>query len=294
MTMKGNKLFGILGACLVFVFAGCEKVGEPVSGDEIAFMADGIPMRMTTKTEAVVQSGFSSMYVSATTGAAGSEVSAWNSYQFTASAGVFTGVSGGKWWPGSNPGYHFYASNVALTHAADGATVSASNATDVVCAYMPSPTYKATNTLTFSHVFARLGSVTVTAESGYSITGVSIRIVPKTGGTYNLRTGSGVADGSAGWSGVTAGFSTVIANALPGVKSNDIYMVPGTYEVLASWTATKGDYVRTFTDMSVNVSLTAGMVTALATELGGLAIDLSFTVSVIPWEDQDTPMVFGD
>ncbi len=277
----------VLFVILAVSVPGCNKFPElSGSGDQIAFLAEGIPIHLTTKTEAVVQSGFGSMYVSATTGAVGSEASAWNSYQFTASAGVFTGVSGGKWWPGSNPGYHFYASNVSLTHSASGATVMATNATDVICAYLPSPTYKATNTLTFSHVFARLGSVTLTAGSGYTITGVSIRIIPKTAGTYNLRTGE--------WTGLTDGSSTEIADATPGTKSNDIYMVPGTYEVLASWTATKGDYLQTFTDMSVDVTLTAGMVTSLTTELGGFATDISFAVSVTPWEGEETPIQIAD
>ncbi len=281
------RLGGLL-AVFVAVSAGCEKFGlggVSFSDDEVIFTSGGLPGHLSTKASVVNDSNLTSIYVAATTGSAGSESSAWSSYQFNRDGeGVFSGVGDGKMWPSSNPGYHFYASNVALSFAAGGMTVSAATSTDVVCAYLPDPVYKAANTLTFEHIFARIGSVTVSAESGYAVSGVSIRIVPKTAGTYNLRTGE--------WTGLTAGSSTEIANATPGTKSNDLYLVPGAYEVLATWTAAKGDYSQTFTDMPVDVFLEAGKVSALSIELGGLATEIKFRTVVLPWDTETQMMAF--
>ncbi len=285
-----SLFFFLLAGAAVTVVSCRKEIGlqDVLSPDEIVFVTAGPEVEVTTKASVVSDASLSSIYVAATTGSAGSESSAWSSYQFVKDGeGVFSGTGDGKWWPASNPGYHFYASNVEMTFAADGTTVSADAATDVVCAYLPDPSYRVANALSFDHVFARLGNVVVSAASGYTITGVSVRIVPKTAGTYNIRTGYGVVDGSAGWSGLTSGSSTEIADATPGTKSNDIYMVPGSYELLASWTATKGDYTQTFTDKSVNVTLVAGKVSAVNAELGGLAEEIKFNVSVTAWDSEE-------
>ena len=272
--------------------AACNRTPlEERRTDEILFFTheSGAPVSVVTKATAVTTSTLENggFYAAATTGSAGSESSAWTSHQFTGSGTpgsmTFSGADGGKFWPASNPNYHFYASNVALSFAAAGTTVSADSGTDVVCAYLASPTYKTVNTLTFQHVFARIGEFTVTAEAGYTVSAVSVRIVPKTGGTYNLRTGSGVTDGSAGWSALTTGFSTELANAVPGTKSNDVWLVPGTYGLLVSWTAAKGGYTNTFTDVEVDVAVTAGNVSSYMCTLGGTAAAVQFQASVTPW-----------
>ena len=228
--------------------------------------------------------------VSATTGSAGSESSVWNSVTFTKD-GATTDYKGDKWWPNSNPNYHFFASNAPITFAAAGSTVAATNATDVICAYMASPTYKSKNTLTFEHVFARLGDVEVSAADGYTISGVNITVTPKTGGTFNMRTGAGKTDGT-GWSSLTTGTATAIANATPGTKSNDIYLVPGTYTLTASWTAERGGYTEDIAGMTADVVLTGGRVNKITTTLGGNAQEVVFGVTVQPWGNTSVDVEF--
>jgi hypothetical protein len=146
-----------------------------------------------------------------------------------------------------------------LTFNAAGCTVAASNGTDVVVCYKNNPTYKSSNTLQFGHVFGKIGDVTVIPDTGFvssDITNVSITVTPKTGGTYNLRTGA--------WSGVATGSATGIANSTPGTKANTLYLVPGSYTVSGSWYA-KG---KALSD-SGSVTVTAGQQLNITIALGG-------------------------
>ena len=291
-----RKSFLLLMAVPAFaaVLASCNK-NEPVASEPVpvetpadetgfspiilAAAGEGISASVETKATAVTS--LSSFYASATTGTAGSEATVWNSITFTKD-GETTDYKGDKWWPNSNPSYHFYASNSAITFAAAGSTVAATNTTDVICAYEASPTYKSKNTLTFEHIFARIGDVEVSAASGYTISGVSISITPKTGGTFNMRTGAGKTDGT-GWSGLATGSATGIANTTPGTKSNDLYLVPGTYTLTATWTATRGLYTETIENKTVDVALTGGKVNKITTTLGGNANEIVLGVTIQPW-----------
>ena len=271
----------------------CPAIETPA--DETGFSpillgAEGAGLSASVETKATAVTSLSSFYASATTGSAGSESSVWNSVTFTKD-GATDDYKGDKWWPNSNPSYHFYASNAEITFAAAGSTVAATSDTDVICAYMASPSYKTKNTLTFEHVFARLGDVEVSAADGYTISGVSITVTPKTGGTFNMRTGAGKTDGT-GWSSLTDGTATAIANATPGTKSNDIYLVPGTYTLTASWTATRGLYTETIENKTVDVALTGGKVNKITTTLGGNAEEVVFGVSINPWGAATTDVEF--
>ena len=270
--------------------ASCQT-SSPEAGqtpvNEIVFSANDINAAYNVVTKTSPVTSLPSFYVSATTGAAGSESSKWTSTQFNADEGeppTYSAVSPGRWWPDVDESYHFYASNNSLVYAAGGTSVSATTATDVVCAYMPSPTYKGTNTLQFKHIFARVGDVTVSAASGYTISQVSISITPYTGGTYNLRTGEGHAD-QTGWSALTSGSATGLANTTPGTKANDLWLVPGDYTLTASWRATRGDYQHDYTDVQTSavVSLEKGKVSAIDVTLGGNAREIQFSISIEAW-----------
>ena len=270
----------------------CSKQEQPVwSSDRIAFRAGGPGVDLDIRTRTVSETTASTLessgfYVSAVTGSAGSESSVWNSVSFTKDGTYF---EGDKYWPNSNPSYKFYASSLAITYAAAGSTVNASNTSDVVCSYMASPTYMSPNTFTFEHIFARIGDVTVSALDGYTITGVSVSITPKTGGVYNMRTGSGQSDGT-GWSSLTTGSATNIANATPGTKSNDLYLVPGNYDIAFSWTASKGDYSANLSKTVTGVSIVGGKVNAVTVSLTGNAADLQFGVTITPWTGNTVAM----
>lgn len=223
-----------------------------------------------------------SFYAAASTGTAGSETLGFSSAIFTDpdGDGKYTGT---PVWPNEPTDFNFYASNLPLTFTSGGMTVSATNGTDVVCAYSPDWAYKTECDMTFYHIFARLGDVTTVAVDDYTISGITINITPKTGGIYNLLTGNGYTNGT-GWSSVTtASSASSVANSTVGTKENDIYMVPGTYLMSVSWTATKGDYTRSFGPADVSVPMTGGKINDVVFRIGGEAEEILFSVTVSDW-----------
>lgn len=268
-----------------FLFVSCNKQEsvDEVDPARIAFsVGDCLDFDAKTRVSVVNASSLdaSGFKVNCVTGTPGSETQVWSNASFTKSGSTFVS---NHYWPANSISYAFYATNASsMTFNAAGPTISATNTTDIVCAYLSSPNYKETNVLTFKHIFARLGNVTLSAESGYTITGISLTLKPKTGGTYNLRTGYGYTDGT-GWSSLTEGSVASIANGMPGTKSNDLYLVPGDYELTATWTATKGGYSNTYTNRVYTVSIVGGKVNTITASLGGDAADINFTVSVLSW-----------
>lgn len=272
----------INGVLTVLFASSCQKSNEITTttraSSEIVFFANEKSPFLAGVTKATAVTTLSSFYTSAVTGTSGAETAVWTNTVFQGNNTVgYKYTSGGKWWPIEDAGYRFYASNAELAYSAGGATVAATNTKDVVCAYASSPTQQGDNTLEFEHIFARLRNVTVTAASGYTIGTVSIKITPKTGGTYNLRTGAGKTDGT-GWSNLTAGSATVISNTT-GTRVNDIYLVPGTYTLTASWTIQNDFFYESITDMTVDVDLVAGKTnnisTVLSANIGQVEVSLS-------------------
>lgn len=283
--MQMRKIFVIAFSALLGALS-CEVLPEPLklSEDGIRFYVKDVATKTTEVTASTLaSSGFN---VSATSGTAGSEAEVFTNTAFSLSSGVY---SGGQFWPVDEPagGYHFYASNSTLAYHAGGATVSALNSTDVVCAYLPDPDFGEENELTFIHVFARLDTVKVVAESGYTISNVSIRVTPKTGGTYDLRAGAGHADGT-GWSSPVTGSETAVATSV-GANVPDLYMVPGRYEVKASWHAVLGSYEADITDETVYLDFVAGKRSEVTFTLGGYPEEIKFHVSVAPWAIVSNP-----
>ena len=275
-----------------FVLAGfvvsCQKEvkfpSDPVTGSEgiITFGMDPLlEINVDTKASSGTTevNSLSSFYVTCVTGSAGSEAQVWNSVSFSqvpdSSPAIY---AGNKYWPeGGNPEYKFYAANVPLTYSADGTTVSAGNSTDVVVAYNDVASYKTKNILSFEHVFARLGDVTVAAVSGYTLSDIDIRITPRTGGTYNIRAGRGHSDAT-GWSSLTTGSPVTVASAV-GVNNNNFYLAPGDYVVTASWTALDlGGKSMSYSGKTAQISVSKGAVNSVNVALGGqitVAVDIS-------------------
>ena len=288
MTLLALTVASLGTACNKSQSSPAGAPAEPT--DEVVFSAGGPAMNSAVSTKATVVDALPSFYAGCTTGAAGSEVSVWNSTTFTGNGSPMV-YKGDKWWPITDPSYHFYASNAALTFAAGGTTVAASNATDVIWAYLPEPTYKVRNVLSFEHSFARLGQVTVSASESYAISNVSISITPKVSGTYNIRTGAGKTDGT-GWSGTVDGSAAVIAARAAELarggnfsQANDIYLVPGTYTISATWTATAPGYSETFSNKTQEISITAGKVNKITTTLGGRGTEIEFGVEIAAWDE---------
>lgn len=256
--------------------------------DEITFTTKGDGFDASVQTKASAVTSLSSFNVLAVTGTAGSA----ESTVFNSAFSGTTTYTGGKYWPSTDRSYHFYASNASIAAAAGGPTIAATNDTDIVCAFLATPTYKASNALVFNHIFARIGTCKIAAPSGYTVSNLSVKVTPNTGGTYSLFAGNGKTDGT-GWSGKTAGSATTIASALNSTTNNDIYLVPGSYSLSASYTLTKGDYTESFTK-TANVSLVAGKVNNISSTLpAGNAVEIQFSVSVTPWSDNNISASFN-
>lgn len=290
----------ILVPMTVLALMACNRVAlDPTDGQErkISFDAGGPAMEANISTKAApsvntatqVQSG--GFAVNCVTVSSTNDVEVWSNAHFVYES-TPAKYEADKWWPNSNPSYKFYAvfpHTYSMTFAVGGPTISVTDANsdgwadnDIICAFMGSPTYKTANTFNFEHIFARLCSVTVSAVSPYTISGVSIKITPKIGGTYNVKTGSGQT-GDTGWSAPVSGSATEIANSTPGTKSNNIYLLPGTYEVTATWTATKGNYSQTFSNIKKNLTFVRGKQNNITVSFTGNGTEIQFGVSVADW-----------
>ena len=261
---------------VVVALAACNKAEtsvapSPEDGALIVFMASGLKADVATKADAVTSLSTFGVIAEETT----TPKQAWSVASVTQSG---TDYRTGKYWPSTDEKFAFYASNSAMTYAAAGTTVSpASAANDVVVAYFPytAASYKTKNKLVFNHIYARIGAIAVNKPDGYdSISDVTLALSAPVGGTYNIKTSTWTAKG-------TAAAQTLV------VGSNDVYVVPGTYSLSVTYTITKGEYTETFTK-SANVELVEGKINSItATAPAGEATEIEFTIEINPWGDNN-------
>ena len=194
-----------------------------------------------------------------------------------------------QYWPLTDNGYKFYASNINFTSSpATALTVSAANTTDVVCAACESPTFKTQNALTFEHVFARIGDCALKAPEGYVIgDDYTITLTPNTAGTYNVSTKA--------WSNLTAGDATSIKG------NTDLYVVPGTYTLTVTYTLTKGAWSDDF-EKSGTVTFVAGYINSLGASDGtGQVVpgpteaptEITFSITLTAWDSRYADVAFN-
>ena len=316
--MKKNYIFiTLLVAVLGIVSCNKTELKEEVAGESpISFgLTPGSEfLNAQAATKATAATSITSFKCEATTGSAGSESgSSWNNIVFTSDgAGTPTyKASPAKYWPLSNPNYNFYAVAATpgaaaataaaapdLTYAAAGSTITMAAAydKDVICAYEPygDITWKTKNTLAFEHIFARVSTVKVTAVAPCTVSNVTISIVnPKTGGTYNLRTGHGQTNAT-GWSSLVPSSGTqqiyrntgsIASGGNHTGSNNDFYIVPGSYKLKATWTVTVDDYTQTYTDMvtTADIVIQRGKINSIACSLSGDPSEITFSVSIADW-----------
>lgn len=254
----------------VVPFEELRDVSPELEG-QVVFSVGGAPLEVEPGTKAmpVVSSNLDAGFnVSCVKGTPGSDVSVWTSTLFEKAGSVW---SGGKWWPESDQSYRFYAcfpSSYPITFNSSGSTILATNSNDVCVAYCSSTNFEEVNSLEFEHIFARIEGVTIEFDpqydSYYTLSDVSIRIVPKSGGTYNLRTKA--------WSSLITGSEVdLLSDSFDG-----LYLVPGSYHLVATWTVTGDDYEETFTDMLLSASFEAGKTYDVSLGLSGNDPNLSF------------------
>ena len=248
-------------------------------GKEICFEVKGMDPYTESKVTEVTRDNLTSFYLKATSGNAGSETERWSvTATKQASSGEFVT---GKYWPFADPSYHFYASNAALATSAAGASVTVDGNADVICACLYDPEFNATNSITFSHIMARIGSVEVTSAKGYAVSVASVKVLQaNTSGTFNLRTSS--------WSGLGGAASAALSEG-----ENDYLIVPGTYAMEVRYTLSKGDYSGTFTS-SGDVVFAGGKISNVRINLSAdPAVAVNFAVSVVDWESKTVGLTLG-
>lgn len=180
----------------------------------------------------------------------------------------------GHYWPVSDLGYSFYASNAEVGYADGKATVSIADCdTDIVCAYALNPSYRVSPVnLNFSHILARIGDVSFSVLSGYelAIQGITLEGV-YTKGTYDLTAGTWTPSGP-----------TVAKSLQRG--SNDVWMVPGSYYLTINYSLTRGDFTESYSSRQM-LTFSGGKINRIVGNISkDPATEIIFGVSVSPWE----------
>ena len=254
------SVFLSISALLLSGLVSCEKEGADRYSKEIIFGISATPTKVTEVTTA----NLSSFYVLATQGT-DTETNYWGS-QATAVKSGDDYLTGKYWDNDGDPSLHFYASNASLTFSASGPTVTADGTQDVVVAYKESSSYKARNALTFSHIFSRVGTVTLETQSGYALSAVSATLKDAVmGGTYNLKTGTWVSTGAPADLPLAAFSGTTSAQT----SDNDLYVVPGTYTINVNYTLTKDGVSTSFSKTGTVVVSFGNNNTITAESTGG-------------------------
>lgn len=275
-----KKYISIVLTLLVFVSVSCnkdEKISAQSEPKEIVLnVGEDEDIKFVTKTS-VVDAVPSSLYWGASTGSA---------VKYASTTGTVSGgkIATGKFQTATPTPYVWYTSNVGMSIAAN-ATVSASNTTDVICGKSAATT-SITPSVAMNHIFARTGSLTLSLPSGYTHSSVTWTIKPKSGetntgtaGTYNITSGA--------WSSTTALTNTNITG------SSDLYLIPGNYTLTVSFTASKGDFSKTYTQ-SGTVTLTGGKINNItATSSTNEAQGITISVSLTAWSSQSTSVTLS-
>ena len=262
-------------ALLPLVAISCNKdMGTSVSSEPkeivLALEGEGITAEVETKTSAVTS--LSSAYYAATTGSAGSdETSKWGSTSATVSSNK---ISTGKYQTASPTSYNWYISNCSMTFGKTGSTISPDGASiDAVAGYTAASN-STSPSVTLDHVFARTGSLSISATNGYTISGVSYKLKSKgtntgTKGTYNIY--------SKVWSSTTTLSDQTITS------SSDLYLIPGTYTLTVSGTESLGDFSHTFS-ASTDITLVAGKTNNIAVKRTGVgATQIVVSTTLTAW-----------
>jgi len=296
MKTKTLLLLALAGTSLA---TACQKsfesapAAKPSSAQEIIFGLNGVSDSGTVTKGAtqVDNDNLGTLYVSAIAGSG----FAFENAAFT--KGEDGKWHGGKYWPASNPNYKFAASNMSMVGNTSAPSVSVTNTnTDVVVGYLASPNFQSENDLPLQHIFAQIGTVTMKAPEGFTVTNLKLSLRPILQGTYNLihntwNRGSAVNSdvyimGSANSGEDIAEGGTKVSD------DNDLWLLPGEYTLRASYTISKGSYSRSKT-ATAQVNLSQGYNNNIGLNNDEANIpepddckEVVFVVTVTPWESQ--------
>ena len=274
--MKHTLLFFTFAAAVAAV--SCSKPAELLSrqeasapGEIVIGVGEDFSAEVSTKATAIT-SVPSTLYWGATTGTS-SESSKWAATSASVSSSK---INTGHYQTASPTAYNYYVANQSFSVGATTSMTVANNNTDVIAGRTASSS-SLTPSVTLGHIFARTGTLTANAPSGYTISGVSWKIVGKsdingTAGTYNMTSGA--------WSAA----STKLSSETSLTSSSDMYLIPGTYTIKVTYTLSKGEWSSTATK-SADVTLVQGKInniTGTVNNLGG-ASEIVLSLSVSDW-----------
>lgn len=257
--MKTNTTYTILSVMAAALLAcSCNKestVPDPAAEPQEIVIGVADESGFFVETKATALSAIpSTMNWLMTTGTRNNAAEA-KKYSATGASVASGKISTGKYQTATATAYNYYVSNGTLAQASDKGpvTVAASNTTDIIAGCVAAST-STSPSITLNHIFARTGTITTNAPSGYSVSNVSYKIVQSsataivgTAGTYSLGTGA--------WTAASTRLSS--QTAITG--SSDMYLIPGTYTLYVTYTISVGDWSETFTK-SGNITLVGGKV----------------------------------
>lgn len=250
------------------------------TGEDIRFCG-GIVNGIGSKADIETPEDLTSFHCCCVIGEMGTrEATIFNSEFRSAGKGEYKGTD--CFWSAKDDGFKFYAASVSITDVPEGAYIDvADNTEDVVAAVCEHPVYKEVNELEFRHVLAKIGTVTVTAEPKYTLSDVSVTIVPRVSGRYHLYAGHGKNDAT-GWTDTTEGSPVILTE-----EDNALYLVPGYYTLKLTYTLERSIYKETFTDvLTKEFLLEKGVASDIALALPDANETITgVSVTLKPWTD---------
>lgn len=267
----------------VVLFSACSKDSSFISGDigpdcdgtgsfesEIVF-SSAVPVDLSTKavpasnaisvkyepvdnlpSKASPVAGLDCFFLSVTKGTNHSVVKENSPFEYSIRKDGYVSSDTPLYWPPSDENYHFYASNSEIGPDGD---VSCHGDSDIVYATLENPIYRSDNSLYFNHIYARIGTVSVSAPAEFDIKFVSATISCPTGGTFNLRSGK--------WESLDS------PSALNLSSSNDKWVVSGSYVIDIVYDITLQDTEYPNQNISGKINLEAGCLNNISAQIIG-------------------------
>lgn len=261
--MRKDTIFSSLAtialvAMTALSLSSCNKEGVTAQVSEpqeiVLNVSDGIDLDVETKATALTTVP-TSLYFGATTGTAGSS----DAVKWAADTGSVSSnkISTGKYQSATPTAYNWYVSNKPFTVPATGPTIAADNGTDIISGVAKANS-TASPSVTLNHIFSRVKLGTTTSPNGYSVSDVSVTIkstsstdITGTAGTYNMATDK--------WTAA----STRLTTAQSLSSSSDLYLIPGTYTLTATYTLSKTGFSKTYTSKTTTVTIVQGKINTI-------------------------------
>ena len=239
------KRYSLIAMLLAIAVVSCNKIPVVEIPDEVpeekleevVIGFDGsVPLDFGTKAT-IVTSMPTQLYWCATEGS--SETQVWGSTLATVSNRTTNSgkIMTGKYKAANSTKYTYYVSNRPLTIQSGDVTITATGGTSGTDAIAGGNyTNSLTPTVTLKHIFGLIGNLTISA-SGYTISNTSWKVVgvgSGTGvsGTYSVRNDQ---------------WKSVSESCTERAMATNMLLIPGTYKVTVTFTATKSGVSKTVT-----------------------------------------------